>query len=68
MESLANTSHDVRKVGSSLHRVLSNIIGAALLQSINRVTEENNITAKNTRNFADRKVGCLVEDVYPLSV
>ncbi|XP_028400602.1 uncharacterized protein LOC114523771 [Dendronephthya gigantea] len=55
MESLANTSRDVHKVGSSLHRVLSNIIGAALVTSINTVTEEESITANDTKIYADRK-------------
>ncbi len=56
IESLANSSHDIRAVGTSLHRVLSNVVGAVLLTSVNTAAVGTNISTNNTVAFADRKV------------
>ena len=60
IESLANTSHDIRVVGDSLHRVLSNVVGAVLLTSGNVVTMGTNTSTNNTVTFADMKVSYLI--------
>ena len=57
IESFANTSHDIRKVGTSLHRVLSNVVGAMVLASVDTIAMSTNASTNNTMTFADMKVG-----------
>lgn len=56
IKSLVDTSRDLREIGTSLHRVLSNVVGAVLLTSLDTVTMETNTSSNNTVKFAGTKV------------
>jgi hypothetical protein len=61
IESLANTSNDIRTLGTSLHRVLSNVVGAVVMTSVNEneVVMATNASTNNTMASAEM-VSCVL--------
>ena len=56
IERFANTSHDIRVVGTSLHRVLSNVVGSMLLASLNFINSVTNTSINDAEALAEIKV------------